>query len=89
MSCIKELVKAGKTNKIEDQMLVLMRRQVETELKLEEKSRELCEEVSSVVKEREDVVEDLERLSGNHVAKETTRLLRREQKRDLDKMTRL
>ncbi|GKG67399.1 hypothetical protein Tco_0737386, partial [Tanacetum coccineum] len=26
-------------------MLVLMRRQVETELKLEEKSRELCEDV--------------------------------------------
>ncbi|GKA48569.1 hypothetical protein Tco_0741527, partial [Tanacetum coccineum] len=49
----------------------------------------LCEEVSTVVKERGDVIEDLERLSGNHVAKETARLLRRGQKHDLDKMTRL
>ncbi|GJY07825.1 reverse transcriptase domain-containing protein [Tanacetum coccineum] len=68
-------------------MLVLIRRQVETELELEEKFRELCEEVSNVVKEREDVVQELERLSGNHVAKETARLLRRRQKRDLYKMT--
>ncbi|GJW06767.1 hypothetical protein Tco_1569190 [Tanacetum coccineum] len=65
------------------------RRQVETELKLEEKFRELCEEESTIVKEREDVVEELERLSGKHVAKETSRLLRRGQKRDLDKMTHL
>ncbi|GJV17571.1 hypothetical protein Tco_1362894 [Tanacetum coccineum] len=69
-------------------MLVLMGRQVETELKLDEMFRELCEEVSTVVKEREDVVEELERFSGNHVAKETARLLRRGQKLDLDKMTR-
>nr|GFB16726.1 hypothetical protein [Tanacetum cinerariifolium] len=84
MSCIEELVKAAKSNKIEDQMLVLTKRQMETKLKLEEK----FEEVSSVVKEREDVVEELERLSGNHVAKEIARLLRRGQKRGLDKMTR-
>ncbi|GJX51869.1 hypothetical protein Tco_0885186 [Tanacetum coccineum] len=70
-------------------MLVLIGKQVETEFKLEEKFRELCEEVSIVVKEREDVVEELERLSGNHVTKESARLLRRGQKRDLDKMTRL
>ncbi|GJW49777.1 hypothetical protein Tco_0091128 [Tanacetum coccineum] len=44
-------------------MIVLMGRQVETELKLEEKFRELFEEVSTVVKEREDVVKELERLS--------------------------
>nr|GEU54707.1 hypothetical protein [Tanacetum cinerariifolium] len=70
-------------------MLVLMGRQVETELKLKEKFRELCEEVSTVVKEREDVVEELEILSGNHVSKETASLLRHGQKRDLDKMTHL
>ncbi|GKC50061.1 hypothetical protein Tco_1072806 [Tanacetum coccineum] len=64
-------------------------RQVETELKLEEKFRELCEEESTIIKEREDVVEELERLSGNHVAKETSHLLRHRQKRDLDKMTHL
>nr|GFC10823.1 hypothetical protein [Tanacetum cinerariifolium] len=89
MSCIEELAKAAKINKTEDQMLVLMRRQVKTELKREQKSRELCEEVSLVVKEREDVVEEIERLSGNHVAKETACLLRRGQNRDLDKMMRL
>ncbi|GKA01248.1 hypothetical protein Tco_0673913 [Tanacetum coccineum] len=37
MSCIEELAKAAKSNKIEDEMLVLLGRQVETELKLEEK----------------------------------------------------
>ncbi|GKC61060.1 serine--tRNA ligase, partial [Tanacetum coccineum] len=42
-------------------MLVLTGRQVETELKLQEKFRELCEEVSTVVKEKEEVVEELER----------------------------
>ncbi|GJW90743.1 hypothetical protein Tco_0168296, partial [Tanacetum coccineum] len=89
MSCVEELAKAAKSNKIEDYMLVLMGRQVETELKLEEKFREVCEEVSTVVKEREDVVEELERLSDNHVAKETACLLRGGQKRDLNKMTRL
>ncbi|GJW37384.1 hypothetical protein Tco_0060304 [Tanacetum coccineum] len=68
-------------------MLVLMGRQVKTELKLEKMFQELCEGVSNVVKEREDMVEELERLSGNHVANETARLLRRGQKRDLDKMT--
>ncbi|GJS37297.1 EG45-like domain containing protein [Tanacetum coccineum] len=53
------------------------------------KFQELCEEVSNVVNEREDVLEELERLSGNHVAKETAPLLRRGQKHDLYKMTRL
>nr|GEV16354.1 hypothetical protein [Tanacetum cinerariifolium] len=77
MACIEELEKTTKPKNIEDQMLVLMRRQVETELKLEKNFRELCEEVSNAVKEREDVVEELERLSGSHVVKESTRLLRR------------
>nr|GEV56635.1 zinc finger, GRF-type [Tanacetum cinerariifolium] len=89
MSCTEELANAAKSNKIKDQMLVLMGRQVETELKLKEKFRELCEEVSTVVKEREDVIEELEILSGNYVSKETTSLLRRGQNHDLDKMTRL
>nr|GEZ29689.1 hypothetical protein [Tanacetum cinerariifolium] len=56
---------------------------------LKEKFRELCKDVSNFVKEREDVVQELERLSGNHVTKENVRLLRRRQKRDLYKMTRL
>ncbi|GJW20374.1 hypothetical protein Tco_0030996 [Tanacetum coccineum] len=89
MACIEEIAKDAKFNKTEDQLLVLIMRQVETKLKLEEKFRELCEEVSNFVKKSEDVVQELERLSGNHVAKETVCLLRRGQKRDLYKMTRL
>ncbi|GJR46959.1 hypothetical protein Tco_1315062 [Tanacetum coccineum] len=68
-------------------MLVLMGRQMKTELKLKKKFQELCEEVSNVVKEKEYVVDELKRLSGNHVAKETAHLLRRVQKRKFDKMT--
>nr|GEU69694.1 hypothetical protein [Tanacetum cinerariifolium] len=88
MSCIEELANAAKSNKIKDEMLVLLGRQVETELKLKEKFRELCNEVPTVVKEKKDVVEDLERLSDNHVAKETV-CLGRGKKYDLDKMTHL
>ncbi|GJU63498.1 reverse transcriptase domain-containing protein [Tanacetum coccineum] len=95
MACIKEIAKDAKSEeiakdanfikiedhfiKIEDQLLGLIRKQVETKLKLEEKFRELCEEVFNFVKEGEGMVQELERLSGNHVAKETVRLLRRGQ----------
>ncbi|GKB17915.1 hypothetical protein Tco_0851838 [Tanacetum coccineum] len=37
MACVEEIAKDAKLNKIEDQLLVLIRRQVETKLKLEEK----------------------------------------------------
>ncbi|GKG37095.1 hypothetical protein Tco_0447268, partial [Tanacetum coccineum] len=47
----------------------------------------LCEEVSIFVKETKEVVQELERLSGKDLAKETVSLLRRGQKRDLYKMT--
>ncbi|GJX02568.1 hypothetical protein Tco_0186481, partial [Tanacetum coccineum] len=89
MACIKEIAKDAKFIKIEDQLLVLIRKQVETELMLEEKFQDLCEDVSNFVKESEDVVQELERLRGNDVAKETIHLLRCGQKRDLYKMTRL
>ncbi|GJW95849.1 hypothetical protein Tco_0175521 [Tanacetum coccineum] len=56
---------------------------------LEEKFRDLCEEVSNFVKESEDVVKEVERLSCKDVVKETVRLLRRGHKHDLYKMTRL
>ncbi|GJR36937.1 hypothetical protein Tco_1212621 [Tanacetum coccineum] len=56
---------------------------------LEGKFRDLCEEVSNIVKEIGDVVKEVERLSCKDVAKETVRLLRRGQKCDLYKMTRL
>nr|GEV75738.1 RNA-directed DNA polymerase, eukaryota [Tanacetum cinerariifolium] len=61
----------------------------ERERERERESFAKGEEVSTVIKEREYVVEELERLSGNHMAEETTRLLRHRKKRDLDKMTRL
>nr|GEW63967.1 putative reverse transcriptase domain-containing protein [Tanacetum cinerariifolium] len=56
---------------------------------LEEKFRDLCEEVSNFVKEIEDVVKEVERLSCKDVAKETVCLPRRAQKRELYMMTRL
>nr|GEY01851.1 hypothetical protein [Tanacetum cinerariifolium] len=56
---------------------------------LEEKFRDLCEEVSNFVKEIKDVVKEVEQLSSKDVAKETVCLCRRRQKRELYKMTRL
>nr|GEY82772.1 hypothetical protein [Tanacetum cinerariifolium] len=56
---------------------------------LEEKFRDLCEEVSNFVKEYKDVVKEVERLSCKDMAKETVRLLKRGQKRELYKMTHL
>ncbi|GJW36600.1 hypothetical protein Tco_0059520 [Tanacetum coccineum] len=81
--------KDAKVIEIDDQLLVLIKRQVETELMLEEKFRDLCEEVFNFVKESEDVVKEVERLSCKDVAKEIVRLLKRGQKRELYKMTRL
>ncbi|GJR20545.1 hypothetical protein Tco_0969072 [Tanacetum coccineum] len=89
MAYIEEIAKDANIIKIEDQLLVLIKRQVETELMLKEKFRDLCEEVSKFVKESEDVVKEVERLSCKDVGKETVRLLRRGQKHDLYKMTRL
>ncbi|GJY42657.1 hypothetical protein Tco_0430870 [Tanacetum coccineum] len=78
MAFIEEIAKDAKLIKIKDQLLVLIKRQVETELMLEEKFQDLCEEVSNFVKESEDVVKEVERLSCKDVAKETVRLLRHE-----------
>nr|GEW56666.1 hypothetical protein [Tanacetum cinerariifolium] len=62
---------------------------METELMLEETFRDLCENVSNFVKEIEDVVKEVERLSCKDVAKDTVCLLRCGQKRELYMMTRL
>ncbi|GJS33121.1 hypothetical protein Tco_0531503 [Tanacetum coccineum] len=77
MNCIEEIAKDAKVIEIDNQLLVLIKRQVGTELMLEEKFRDLCEEVSNFVKEIEDVVKEVERLSCKDVAKETVCLLRR------------
>ncbi|GKB80931.1 hypothetical protein Tco_0947826 [Tanacetum coccineum] len=86
---ISMIAKDAKIIKIEDQLPVSIKRQVETELMLEEKFRDLCENVSKFIKEGEDVVKEVESLSCKDVGKKTVRLLRRGQKRDLYKMTRL
>nr|GEY90190.1 hypothetical protein [Tanacetum cinerariifolium] len=88
MACIEEIAKDAKLIRIEDQLLVLIKRQVETELMLEEKFRDLCEEVFNFVTESEDVIKEVERLSCKDVVKEV-RLLRRGQKCYLYKMTHL
>ncbi|GJX95927.1 hypothetical protein Tco_0351725 [Tanacetum coccineum] len=89
MDCIEEIAKDAKLIEIDDQLLVLIKRQVKTELMLEEKLRDLCEEVSNFVKEIKDVVKEVERLSCKDVSKKTVRLFIRGQKRELYKMTRL
>nr|GEU92623.1 reverse transcriptase domain-containing protein [Tanacetum cinerariifolium] len=89
MNCIEEIAKDAKVIEIDDQLLVLIKRQVEAALMLEEKFRDLCKEVSNFVKEIKDVVMEVERLICKDVAKETVRFLRRGQKRELYKMTRL
>nr|GEV67795.1 hypothetical protein [Tanacetum cinerariifolium] len=89
MAFIEEIANDAKLIKIKDQLLVLIKRQVETGLMLEEKFRDLCEEVSNFVKESKDVVKEVERLSCKDMTKETVRLLRRGQKHDLYKMTHL
>ncbi|GKA82560.1 hypothetical protein Tco_0789308 [Tanacetum coccineum] len=75
MAFIKEIANDAKFIKIEDQLLVLIMGQLETELMLEDKFQDLCEQVSNFVKECEDVVQELERLSCNHVAKETVKIV--------------
>ncbi|GKD25414.1 hypothetical protein Tco_1231628 [Tanacetum coccineum] len=82
-----EIANDAKVIKIDDQLLVLIKRHVETELMLEEKFRYLCDEVSNFVKEIEDGVKEVERLSCKDVAKKTVRLFRRGHKRELYKMT--
>nr|GEZ14069.1 hypothetical protein [Tanacetum cinerariifolium] len=89
MNCIKEIAKDLKVIEIDNQMLVLIKRQVETELMLKEKFRDLCEEVSNFVKEIKDVVKEVKQLICKDVAKETVCLLRRAHKRELYMMTRL
>ncbi|GKA81161.1 hypothetical protein Tco_0787853 [Tanacetum coccineum] len=83
MNYIEEIAKDANVIEIDDQLLVLIKREVETELMLEEKFRDLCDEVSNFVKEILDMVKEVERLSCKDVAKETVRLLRREQKHEL------
>ncbi|GJW57032.1 hypothetical protein Tco_0103763 [Tanacetum coccineum] len=75
------IAKDAKLIEIDDQLLVLIKRQVETDLMLKEKFRDLCEKVSNFVKEIKDVVKEVEQFSGKDVAKETVHLFRRGQKR--------
>nr|GEY32902.1 hypothetical protein [Tanacetum cinerariifolium] len=89
MTCIEEIAKDAKLIENDNQLLVLIKRQVDTELMLEKKFRYLCEKVSNFVEESENVVKEVERLSCKDVANKTICLFRREQKRELHKMMRL
>ncbi|GKA72917.1 hypothetical protein Tco_0779133 [Tanacetum coccineum] len=89
MNCIEEIAKDAKVIEIDNQLLVLIKRQVETKLMFEEKFRDLYEEVSIFVKEIKDVVKEVERLSYKDVAKKTVCLVRRGQNHELYMMTRL
>nr|GEV12780.1 hypothetical protein [Tanacetum cinerariifolium] len=89
MNCIEEIANDAKVIEIDNQLLVLIKRQVETELMLGEKFRDLCEEVSNFVKDIKDVVKEVEWLSCKDVVKETICFLRRAQKHELYMMTRL
>ncbi|GJZ53109.1 hypothetical protein Tco_0607994 [Tanacetum coccineum] len=80
MARIEEIKNDARLIETDDQLLVLIKRQVKTELMLEEKFRDLCEEVSNFVKEIEDVVKEVEWLSCKDVAKEIVRLFRHGQK---------
>ncbi|GJU00522.1 hypothetical protein Tco_1110860 [Tanacetum coccineum] len=81
MACIEEILKEAKLIEIDDQLLVLIKRQVQTELMLEKKFKDLCEEVSNFVEEIKDVVKEVERLRCKDMANETLCLFRRGQKR--------
>nr|GEW72325.1 hypothetical protein [Tanacetum cinerariifolium] len=67
MNCIEEIAKDAKVIEIDNQLLVLIKRQVDTELMLGEKFRDLCEGVSYFVKDIKDVVKEVERLSCKDV----------------------
>nr|GEW59437.1 hypothetical protein [Tanacetum cinerariifolium] len=70
-------------------MILLIGREVDNDFKLENKFSGLCEEVTIAVKEKGEVIEELERSRGNLVAVEIVRVLNCVQKRDLEKATRL
>ncbi|GJR07613.1 hypothetical protein Tco_0790265 [Tanacetum coccineum] len=57
---LQELSIAAKSTMIVDQVLVLMDRGVDEDLKFKEKFRELCLEISDSVKDMAEVIEELE-----------------------------
>nr|GEU45885.1 hypothetical protein [Tanacetum cinerariifolium] len=75
-----------------DQVLVLMEREIEKELKLKQKFRDICSEMADMVKNRAEHIEELARypwLRDNIEAVETARVLKHAQKRDMEKAHRL
>ena len=88
MARLEELANAAKSTNIEDQMLMLIRRQVNDDKKLENKLRALCLEVANTLKDGEEVIEELERLRGDLVVVESVCMLQRVQKHDLEKAMR-
>ncbi|GKB92996.1 hypothetical protein Tco_0979133 [Tanacetum coccineum] len=57
---LKELETATKSTMMADQVLVLMEKEIDKELKFEEKFRNLCSEMADTVKNRAEYIEELE-----------------------------
>ncbi|GJZ49159.1 hypothetical protein Tco_0603349 [Tanacetum coccineum] len=92
LSHLKELETAANSTMMADQVLVLMEKEIDKELKFEEKFKNLCSEMADTVKNRAEYIEEMEmcqRLWANVEAVETARVLKHAQKRDIEKVIRL
>ncbi|GJY69343.1 ribonuclease H-like domain-containing protein [Tanacetum coccineum] len=86
---LEELATTAKSTMMAYQVLVLMEREVDKDLKFVEKFRELCLEVANTMKVKAEVIDDLERfthLHDNLEVVEIVRMLRRVQPRDMEKV---
>ncbi|GKE46919.1 hypothetical protein Tco_1478177 [Tanacetum coccineum] len=89
---LQELATAMKSTMMADQVLVLMEKEIDNELNLEEKFRDLCSEMMDIVKNVIEYIEELKRylrLRDNVEAVETVRVLKHAPKKDMEKVTRL
>nr|GEX72716.1 putative LRR receptor-like protein kinase [Tanacetum cinerariifolium] len=85
---LQELATAVKFTMMVDQVLVLMEKEIDKELKLGVKLRDLCLEQANTVKNRAKYIEELERyprLLDNVEAVKTARVLKHVQQKDMEK----
>nr|GEW47981.1 hypothetical protein [Tanacetum cinerariifolium] len=85
---LQELATASKSTMMANQVLVLMEKEIDKELKLRVKHRDLYLEQGNTVKKRAKYIEELERyprLLDNVEAVKTTRVLKHVQQRDMEK----
>nr|GFA18279.1 hypothetical protein [Tanacetum cinerariifolium] len=75
-----------------NQVLVLMEKEIDNELKFEKKFKNLCLEMADTVKNKAKYIEELERypwLQANVEAVETACMLKHAQNKDMEKVTHL